>query len=246
MVRRSYENNPSDILPVSSEVALKAWYLVQGGSHAGWILGRRVHLDIPKSISAYAQDTNLVAWLVLNTVDDSGHLVPQYLVADRLGTQACDFTDIRVLTWWKKKQTYAIAYNEGGLKAIFPSSSPTKAASLFFASGSWMTTEPRAKSFTDYLTQSHALSELSTLGRVMPCPSPRAFQSRIRRVSAPSLIGVGMKISRPRWGIVQRQNSQPALCHGDGLYAVATLRPGGRASLDPRRGYQYRRRSSVW
>ena len=87
MVRRSYKNNPSDILPVSLEARLEAWYLVQGGSHTGWILGRHVHLDIPKSISAYAQNTNLVAWLVLNTVDDSGHLVPQYLVADRLGTR---------------------------------------------------------------------------------------------------------------------------------------------------------------
>lgn len=98
LVRRSYKNSPSDILPVSLEARLEAWYLVQEGSHTGWILGRRVHLDFPKSISAYAQNTNHVAWLVLDTVDDSGHPVPQYLVADRVGTQTCDFTDIRVLT----------------------------------------------------------------------------------------------------------------------------------------------------
>jgi len=120
MVRRPHENNPSDFLPVSSEGPLEAWYLVQQGSHAGWILGRRVQLDIPKSISAYSQDTNLVAWLRLNTVDDNGHAVPQYLVADRVGSQTCDFTDIRVLTWWRRKQTYAIAYKEGGLEGYFP------------------------------------------------------------------------------------------------------------------------------
>jgi uncharacterized protein YgiM (DUF1202 family) len=119
MVRRSYEKNASDILPVSSG-QLEAWYLVQEGSHAGWILGHRVRLDIPESISAYAQDTNLVAWVVLDTVDDNGHQIPQYLVADRVGTQTCDFTDIRVLTWWKKKQTYAIAYKDGGLQGYFP------------------------------------------------------------------------------------------------------------------------------
>ena len=119
MVRRSYEKSASDILPVSSG-QLEAWYLVQEGSHAGWILGHRVRLDIPESISAYAQDTNLVAWVVLDTVDDNGHQIPQYLVADRVGTQTCDFTDIRVLTWWKKKQTYAIAYKEGGLQGYFP------------------------------------------------------------------------------------------------------------------------------
>ena len=120
IVRRSHENNLFDVLPVSSEGPLEAWYLVQEGSHAGWILGRRVQLDIPKNISAYSQDTNLVAWLVLDTVDDSGHPIPQYLVADRVGTETCDFTDIRVLTWWKKKQTYAIAYQEGGLQGYFP------------------------------------------------------------------------------------------------------------------------------
>jgi hypothetical protein len=119
MVRPSYENSPSDIVPMPSD-PLDAWYLVQEGSHAGWMLGRRVQLDIPESISAYAQNTNLVAWLTLDTVDDNGHRIPQYLVADRVGTETCDFTDIRVLTWWKRKQTYAIAYKEGGLQGYFP------------------------------------------------------------------------------------------------------------------------------
>ena len=119
MVRRSHEKSASDILPVSSD-PLEAWYLIQEGSHAGWILGHRVQLDIPKTISAYSQGTNLVAWLVLDTVDDNGRPIPQYMVADRVGTQTCDFTDIRVLTWWKKKQTYAIAYKEGGVQGYFP------------------------------------------------------------------------------------------------------------------------------
>jgi hypothetical protein len=79
-----------------------------------------VHLDIPESISAYAQDVNLVAWLVLNTVDDNGHQVPQYLVAGRIGTETYDYSHVRVLTWWKKKHSYAIAYREGNLQGFFP------------------------------------------------------------------------------------------------------------------------------
>jgi len=98
----------------------EAWYLVREGPQVGWILGRLVQLDIPKSISAYTQETNLVAWLTLDTVDDDGHPVPQYLLADRMGTNACDFTHIRVLTWWKRKQTYAVAYREGGFQGYFP------------------------------------------------------------------------------------------------------------------------------
>jgi len=119
MVRRSSENQASDVLHVSSN-PLEAWYLVQEGSHTGWILGRGVQLDIPKPLSAYAQDTNVVAWLTLNEVEDNGQKVPQFLVADRVGSQTCDFTDIAVLTWWKKKQTYAIAYKERELQGYFP------------------------------------------------------------------------------------------------------------------------------
>lgn len=119
MMQRSFGNYAPDILPVPSS-HLEAWYLVREGSHAGWILGRRVQLAIPKSISGYAQDTNLVAWLVLDTVTENGHLVPQYVVAERVGSVSCDFTEIQVLTWWKRKETYAVAFREEGLQGYFP------------------------------------------------------------------------------------------------------------------------------
>ncbi len=121
--RRMVERPPESSTPDASASASKtfeAWYLVLAGSRAGWILGKLVQLDIPKNISTYAQDVNLVAWLVLNTVDDNGRPVPQYLLADRVGPAAYDFSHIRVLTWWKKKQTYAIAYREGDLQGFFP------------------------------------------------------------------------------------------------------------------------------
>ena len=117
MVQRPTEGNTTDV-PASTPV--EAWYLVRSGPRAGWILGRLVELDVPKNISAYTQDVNLVAWLVLNTIDDSGRQVPQYIVADRAGTETYDYTHIRVLTWWKRKQTYAIAYREGDLQGYFP------------------------------------------------------------------------------------------------------------------------------
>jgi hypothetical protein len=81
LVHRFPEKSTSNLTVASDR--LQAWYLVREASHAGWILGHRVKLDIPQSISAYADDTNLVAWLVLNKVNDNGHQVPQYVVADR-------------------------------------------------------------------------------------------------------------------------------------------------------------------
>jgi len=119
MVPRPTEGNAADVPSLPSN-PVEAWYLVRSGSRAGWILGRLVELDVPKNISAYTQDVNLVAWLVLNTTDDNGRQVPQYIVADRAGTETYDYTHVRVLTWWKRKQTYAIAYREGDLQGYFP------------------------------------------------------------------------------------------------------------------------------
>ena len=119
MVERPRETSTPDVPAIPSN-PIEAWYLVRSGSRAGWILGHLVELDIPRSISAYAQDVNLVAWLVLDTVNDDGRQVPQYLVADRAGSENYDYSHIRVLTWWKKKQAYAIAYREGDLQGYFP------------------------------------------------------------------------------------------------------------------------------
>ena len=121
----------------------EAWYLIRTGSRpapqnsapatassgrsafgttarAGWVLGRFVELDIPLGLSMYAQGVNMVAWLVLDTVEDEGQQVPQYLVADRMGTQELDFNHIRVFTWWTKTHQYVTAYAEGRLNGYFP------------------------------------------------------------------------------------------------------------------------------
>jgi hypothetical protein len=97
-----------------------AWYLIRAHARAGWVLGRFVTLDIPEKLGPYAQGTNLVAWVVLKTVEDEGQAVPEYLAADRVGTQDADFTHIRVFTWWVKDHKYVTAYVESKLQAYFP------------------------------------------------------------------------------------------------------------------------------
>lgn len=97
-----------------------AWYLVRAGAHGGWVLGRFITLDVPPEISVFAEGVNTVAWVVLDTVNDNGRKVPQYLVADRMGTQEFDFTHIRVFTWWSKNQRYVTAYVESNLNGYFP------------------------------------------------------------------------------------------------------------------------------
>ena len=120
MFARKIVERPSQPDKPSSPPVKEAWYQVRAGAHAGWVLGRFVTLDIPEPLSAYAQGSNTVAWLVLNTVLDEGRPVPQYVVADRTGNPAVDFTHIRVFTWWVKRHHYVTAYVENGLQGYFP------------------------------------------------------------------------------------------------------------------------------
>jgi hypothetical protein len=96
------------------------WYLVQAGNTAGWVLGDFVALDVPQGLAEYAQGVNLVAWLRLDTVNDSGHEMPQYVAADRIGRHDVDFNHLRVFTWWVKRHKYVTAYVESHLEGYFP------------------------------------------------------------------------------------------------------------------------------
>jgi hypothetical protein len=117
---RKIVGRPSQPDQPSSPPVKEAWYLVRAEKRAGWVLGRFVSLDIPEPLGNYAQGSNIVAWLVLNTVRDEDHQVPQYLVADRMGNQDVDFSHIRVFTWWVKNHHYVTAYAERGLHGYFP------------------------------------------------------------------------------------------------------------------------------
>jgi hypothetical protein len=117
---RKIVERPSQLDQPSSPPVKEAWYLVRADQRVGWVLGRFVSLDIPESLGAYAQDSNIVAWLVLSTVADEGRQVPQYLAADRAGNPDVDYTHIRVFTWAVKNHQYVTAYAESGLQGYFP------------------------------------------------------------------------------------------------------------------------------
>ncbi|MBZ5513698.1 MAG: SH3 domain-containing protein [Acidobacteriia bacterium] len=117
--RRLVDRTPQPEAPAAEPVR-DVWYLVRAGRQSGWVLGRLISLDVPAAISGYVQSFNMVAWLVLDTVQDGDRHVPQYLVADRIGTQEFDFNHIRVFTWWSKRQEYVTAYVESNLEGHFP------------------------------------------------------------------------------------------------------------------------------
>jgi hypothetical protein len=104
----------------SEEVPHDVWYLIRGGDGAGWVLGDFVSLDVPQGLAEYSQGINMVAWMPLDTVRDSGQQIPQYLAADRIGRRNVDFNHVRVFTWWVKHHKYVTAYVESHLDGYFP------------------------------------------------------------------------------------------------------------------------------
>jgi SH3-like domain-containing protein len=91
---------------------------------AGWVVARFVELDVPDAVREGASSANVrpVAWFELNRVPDESGEKPQYMLAAVRGPegQACDFTNLRVFTWNKKKTRYETAFIESNLCGALP------------------------------------------------------------------------------------------------------------------------------
>jgi hypothetical protein len=91
---------------------------------AGWVLARFVELDLPDPVREGIASANVraVGWFELNRAADSSGEKPQYLVAGTRGPegQPCDFTTIRVYTWYAKKSRYETAFIENNLCGQMP------------------------------------------------------------------------------------------------------------------------------
>ena len=91
---------------------------------AGWVVARFVELDLPEAVREGASSANIrpVAWFELNRVSDPSGDKPQYLVAAARGPegQVCDFSALRVYTWYAKRSRYETAFIENNLCAKMP------------------------------------------------------------------------------------------------------------------------------
>jgi len=91
---------------------------------AGWVVARFVEMDLPDPVREGASSANVrpVAWFELNRVSDPSGDKPQYLVAAARGPegQVCDFTALRVYTWYVKKSRYETAFIENNLCGQLP------------------------------------------------------------------------------------------------------------------------------
>jgi len=105
-------SNPTSVNPASVK---EDWWLVRDSQHrVGWVLARMIDLDVPLDVAQYAEGQRIVAFFVLNEVQDGDKKVPQYLIAltEPKDGLPFDFNQIRVFTWNGRRHRYETAYRE--------------------------------------------------------------------------------------------------------------------------------------
>jgi len=101
---------------------IEDWWLVRDSrSRIGWVLGRMVDPDVPLEVAQYAEGQRIVAFFVLNEVQDGEKKVPQYLtvLTEPKDGLPFDFNQVRVFTWNKRFHRYETAYRER-LEGVLP------------------------------------------------------------------------------------------------------------------------------
>lgn len=106
-----------------ASAVMEDWWLIRDPSaHVGWVLSRMVDLDVPLEIAQYAEGQRIVAFFVLDEVQDADKKTPQYLVmlTEPKDGMVFDYNQVRVFTWNVKRHRYETAYREHNLKGVLP------------------------------------------------------------------------------------------------------------------------------
>ena len=115
-------NNNDDKKPVP---VVEDWWLVRDShNRVGWVLARMIDLDVPLDVAQYAEGQRIVAFFVLDQVEDVDKQgggkdpvvkkVPQYLtvLTEPKDGLPFDFNQVRVFTWNTRRHRYETAYRE--------------------------------------------------------------------------------------------------------------------------------------
>jgi SH3-like domain-containing protein len=108
---------------------MEDWWLVRNSKgQVGWVLNRLLDVDIPLEVAQYAEGQRIVAYKLLNEVEDDGKKWGQYLVLlneNRDGSEY-DYNQVRVFSWNSARDRYETAYRERGLFGELPASVATE------------------------------------------------------------------------------------------------------------------------
>lgn len=132
LLKRGTADKPGAVAPPSHASAsgekkepapvVEDWWLARDSQgRVGWVLARMVDVDVPLDVAQYAEGQRIVAFFVLDQVQDGDKKVPQYLTAltEPKDGLPFDFNQIRVFTWNVKRHRYETAYRER-MEGVFP------------------------------------------------------------------------------------------------------------------------------
>jgi SH3-like domain-containing protein len=109
-------------------VPMEDWWLVRDShGQVGWMLSRRLDVDVPDEIAGYSEGQKIVGAYVLTKVYDPESSLPDKLVPEYVSVTNAykdglpyDFDQVRVFTWNVKKHRYETAYRQRNLEGYLP------------------------------------------------------------------------------------------------------------------------------
>ena len=88
---------------------LEDWWLVRDQQkRVGWVLGRMLYVDVPIDVAQYAEGQRIIAFFVLDEVQDQDKKFPEYLVllSENKDGLPYDYDQFRVFTWNARRHRY--------------------------------------------------------------------------------------------------------------------------------------------
>jgi SH3-like domain-containing protein len=114
--------------PGEPAVPMEDWWLVRDSrGQVGWLLSRRLDVDVPDEIAGYSEGQKIVGAYVLTKVYDPDSSLPEKLVPEYISVTNAykdglpyDFDQVRVFTWNVKKHRYETAYRQRNIEGYLP------------------------------------------------------------------------------------------------------------------------------
>ena len=185
-------------LPGEPQIPMEDWWLIRDSQgRVGWMLARRLDVDVPDEIAGYSEGQKIVGAYLLTKVYDPDSSLPDKMVPEYVSVTNAykdglpyDFDQVRVFTWNVKKHRYETAYRqrnvEGYLPVVVstsksPQGQPIPEFSITVGTSDAVTTDPvtgaARPSQTDVL---HYQLEGGMVKRVLPAgpPAPAPVSAR--------------------------------------------------------------------
>ena len=117
-----------ETLPGEPEIPMEDWWLVRDSrGQGGWMLSRRLDVDVSDEIAGYSEGQKIVGAYVLTRVYDPESSLPDKMVPEYVSVTNAykdglpyDFDQVRVFTWNVKKHRYETAYRQRNIQGYLP------------------------------------------------------------------------------------------------------------------------------